>query len=232
MTLEKLLWRCVPVVAVAAISLLASPADGQYLAVFVDGRVLPVSGAQLAGRERMRLDLRNGAFIEVPLARLDRVIKDEVEVRATPISKPSCVATFSAHALPAGTPFASEITAASRSFDLHPKLVAAVVKVESNFKPYAVSRVGAGGLMQLMPSVWLAQRVTNPYDPKTNLHLGCEHLRKLLDRFGDLELALAAYNAGVATVERSGGMPPYRETREFVRRVLARFCPVAERGGG
>jgi hypothetical protein len=232
MMFERLLRRGVPVVAVAALSLLASPAGGQYLAVFVDGRVLPVSGAHLVGRERMRLELRDGAFIEVPLARLDRVIKDEVEVRPTAIAKPSCAPTFSGQQLPAGTPFAAEITAASRRFDLHPKLVAAVVEVESDFKPYAVSRVGAGGLMQLMPSVWLAQRVANPYDPKTNLRLGCEHLRQLLDRFGDLQIALAAYNAGVATVERSGGMPPYRETREFVRRVLARFCPVAARGSG
>jgi soluble lytic murein transglycosylase-like protein len=232
MRVNGLLRRGVLAVATLGFVYQASPAEAQYLAVFVDGRVLPVSGARLVGRERMRLDLRGGAFIEVPLARLDRVIEDEIEVRPRPIARPTCAPTFSVQPLRAGTPFATEIIAASRMFNLHPRLVAAVVEVESDFKPYAVSRVGAGGLMQLMPSVWLPKRVANPYDPKTNLGLGCQHLRQLLDRFGDLQIALAAYNAGVATVERSGGVPPYRETREFVRRVLARFCPSKERGGG
>jgi soluble lytic murein transglycosylase-like protein len=74
--------------------------------------------------------------------------------------------------------------------------------------------------------------VPDPYDPRTNLRLGCKHLRSLLDRLGELPLALAAYNAGMATVEKSGGMPPYRETREFVRRVLANFCPAGGPGSG
>ncbi len=81
-------------------------------------------------------------------------------------------------------------------------------------------------MMQLMPSVWLEQRVADPYDPRANLRAGCRHLRALLDRFKEVPKALAAYNAGIATVERSGGIPPYRETREFVRRVLGEFCPA------
>jgi hypothetical protein len=207
--------------------LLWDPSAGvaQYLAVFVDGRILPVTSARLVGDMRIRLGLAGGGALEIPLSRLDRVIEDAVQSGPEPIPEMSCRPAFEEQELPDGTLFAKEIVDASRAADLHPRLVAAVVEAESAFNPFAVSKVGAGGLMQLMPSVWLPQRVTNPYDPKTNLRLGCQHLRGLLDRFGDLSLALAAYNAGVATVEKSAGVPPYRETREFVRRVLNRFCP-------
>lgn len=215
--------------AVTATLLCAAAGQGvgeaQYLAVFVDGRILPVTTTRVVDGTRIRLELRGGGSLEVPLSRLDRVIQDAVEAAPEPIREPSCRPGFEEKPLAAATPFANEILAASRAADLHPRLVAAVIEAESAFNPYAVSRVGAGGLMQLMPSVWLPQGVRNPYDPKTNLRLGCGHLKALLDRFGDLSLALAAYNAGVATVERSGGVPPYRETREYVRRVLTRFCP-------
>ena len=213
-------------------TLTPSVAVGQYLAVFEDGRILPVTGARLVGEVHIHLDLPGGGSLEVPLSRVDRVIEDVVEPEPEPIEEPPCSPAFEALRLPEGTPFAKEIFDASRTADLHPRLVEAVVQAESAFNPFAVSRVGAGGLMQLMPSVWLPQGVTNPYDPKTNLRLGCRHLKALLDRFGDLSLALAAYNAGVATVEKSGGVPPYRETREFVRRVLARFCPAQGQRGG
>ncbi len=208
--------------------MIAAPASAQYVAVFVDGRILRVAGARLVGEMRMRLELPHGGAIEVPLSRIDRVIEDVVEEQPKPIPtpRPACSSAFAPETLPAGTPFAAEILAASRAADLHPRLVVAVVKVESDFRPFAVSRVGAGGLMQLMPSVWLPKGVQNPYDPATNLRLGCMHLRSLLDRLGKLPLALAAYTAGIATVEKSGGIPPYRETREFVRRVLASFCPA------
>ncbi len=206
---------------------IAGTGEAQYLAVFVDGRILPITAARVEPGMRIRLDLRDGAYLEVPLARLESVIDDEVEPSPKPIPKPRCGTAFSKEPLPAGTPFAVEIVSAARAADLDPKLVAAVVAAESNFNPYAYSRVGAGGLMQLMPSVWLAAGVENPYDPSTNLRLGCRHLRGLLDRLGSLPLALAAYNAGIATVEKSGGVPPYRETRDFVRRVLGRFCPGA-----
>jgi hypothetical protein len=212
------------VLGVAAL-VVGGKADGQYLAVFVDGRILPVASAQLVGTDRMRLDLPGGGDIEVPLKRVDRVIADEIEPEVKPIEKPKCVPAFANEPLPPHTPFAAEIVAASRRANLNPRLVAAVVAVESDFRPLAVSRVGAFGLMQLMPSVW-KERTLNPFDPAANLRVGCRHLRSLIDRFKDLGVALAAYNAGVAVVEHSGGMPAYRETREFVRAVLARFCPA------
>ena len=220
-------------VAVAAMCGLAGRgvAQAQYLAVFVDGRLLRVTGVALVGTSSIRLDLPGGASIEVPLARLDRVIADEVEAKPAPIPKASCRFDYAGQTLAPGVPFAALIRSASERANLSPVLVAAVVAAESAFKPWAVSRVGAGGLMQLMPSVWLEQGIASPYEPAANLMAGCRHLRTLLDRFGDLTLALAAYNAGVATVVKAGGVPPYRETRDFVRRVLGRFCPDAPRAG-
>ena len=127
--------------------------------------------------------------------------------------------------LPAELPFADAITAAARRADLHPWLVAAVVQAESAFDPRAVSRAGAAGLMQLMPAAAEDHAVSDVFDPADNLRGGAAHLRAMLDRFGSLTLALAAYNAGAATVDRYRGAPPYRETREYIRRVLKVFCP-------
>ena len=205
-------------------------ASAQYIAVFVDGRILAVTGARVIDASRFRLDLPGGGSLEVPLSRIDRVIADDVEPEPKPIPPPPCLADYVAQPLAPGVPFAREISDAARAAKVHPLLVQAVVRAESDFKPWAVSRVGACGLMQLMPSVWLEQGLADPYDPQGNLRAGCRHLRALLDRFKELPAALAAYNAGVAAVERSGGIPPYRETREFVRRVLGEFCPAP--GGG
>ncbi len=206
--------------------------EAQYLAVFVDGRILPMTGARPVEDSRFHLDLPGGGYLEVPLSRIDRVIADEVEEKPRPIPPASCTTGFAAQPVDPRVPFAGEIVAAARAAGVHPLLVVAVVRAESDFRPWAVSRVGACGLMQLMPAVWLEQGVRDPYDPGANLRAGCRHLRALLDRFDDLPKALAAYNAGVATVERSGGIPPYRETREFVRQVLAEFCPSRAPAGG
>ncbi len=203
----------------------ASEAGGQYLAVFVDGRTLQVSGTHLLDDSRIRLEVKAGGAIEVPLARLDRVIEDAVDPQPEAITAPACRAGFADEPLPGSVPFSAEIVAASRAANLHPWLVAAVVEAESASDPRAISRVGARGLMQLMPAVWMEQGVADPDEPRGNLLAGARHLRALLDRFGDLALALAAYNSGAATVDRAGGIPPYRETRAYVRAVLGKFCP-------
>jgi len=97
----------------------------------------------------------------------------------------------------------------------------AVAEAESGFNPRAVSPTGAAGLMQLMPSTARALGGTDGFDPWQNVLAGARYLRSLLDRFGSLELALAAYNAGPGAVERWGGVPPYRETRSYVSKILA-----------
>jgi hypothetical protein len=108
--------------------------------------------------------------------------------------------------------------------DLDPKLVEALIRVESAFNSRAVSNKGAMGLMQLMPGTALDLGVENAFDVEENLRGGTAYLRSLIDRFsGDLTLALAGYNAGPGAVEKYRGVPPYRETTEYVRRVLAAY---------
>jgi soluble lytic murein transglycosylase-like protein len=119
---------------------------------------------------------------------------------------------------PADIDTAIEQAAARHNVD--PNLVRAVVKVESNFNPNAVSRKGAMGLMQLMPSTARQLNVKNPFDPEQNVDAGVRHLKQLLQSYGgDIKLTLAAYNAGAGAVARSSGVPHYAETQNYVRRI-------------
>jgi soluble lytic murein transglycosylase-like protein len=114
---------------------------------------------------------------------------------------------------------ASIVMAAARH-NVDPNLVRAVVKVESNFNSNAVSRKGAMGLMQLMPSTARSLNVKNPFDPEQNVDAGVRHLKQLLENYGgDVNLTLAAYNAGSGAVARSAGIPRYAETQNYVRRI-------------
>jgi len=109
-------------------------------------------------------------------------------------------------------------------YDIQPILVAAIVEAESEFNPRAVSRRGAQGLMQLMPDTASSLRVSDSFDPYENIEGGVRHLRRLMDRYrGNLPLVLAAYNAGEQAVMVYGGVPPYRETRRYVNRILRRI---------
>jgi soluble lytic murein transglycosylase-like protein len=115
-------------------------------------------------------------------------------------------------------------SATARRHGLDPDLVMAVVSVESGFRPQAVSPKGAQGLMQLMPKTASSLGVADALDPVQNLDGGARHLGQLLTLYGgDLTRALAAYNAGEGAVDRHGGVPPYRETRAYVRKVLERY---------
>jgi soluble lytic murein transglycosylase-like protein len=121
--------------------------------------------------------------------------------------------------------------ATAERYGLDPELVLAVVAVESNFEPRAVSRKGAQGLMQLMPGTAGDLGVTDALDPATNLDGGARYLQALLRLYkGDLRKALAAYNAGPGAVARHGGVPPYRETQDYVRKVMKQYAqkPQAE----
>jgi soluble lytic murein transglycosylase-like protein len=117
-------------------------------------------------------------------------------------------------------PYGEIIDSAASTHGVDPVLVRAVIQVESAYKPRARSRKGAMGLMQLMPGTARQYAVRDPYDPKSNIEAGVRHLRTLLDRF-EVGLALAAYNAGEAAVLKFQGIPPFRETRDYVTRVLS-----------
>jgi soluble lytic murein transglycosylase-like protein len=127
----------------------------------------------------------------------------------------------SAGSLVAPAVFEELIRSTADRYGVDAHLVQAVIKVESDFNSQARSHKGAQGLMQLMPETAQLHQVSNVYNPQENIDGGVRHLRLLLDRYqGDLQLTLAAYNAGIKAVEKHRGIPPFAETREYIRRVL------------
>jgi soluble lytic murein transglycosylase-like protein len=128
------------------------------------------------------------------------------------------------------TRYDSIIETAAVSAAIEPNLLRAVIVVESGFNSRAVSKRGAVGLMQLMPATATRFGVSNPFDPKQNVHAGARYLKFLIDRFGhDIRLALAAYNAGEEAVDRNGGqIPPFSETMAYVPRVLKIYRMLTE----
>lgn len=123
-----------------------------------------------------------------------------------------------------GSEFDAMIDNHARAQGLSPVLVRAVIEAESAFNPRAVSRVGAMGLMQLMPGTAKDLGVVDPFDPAENIRGGTTYLRSLLDRFDDdVRLALAAYNAGPGNVEHYGGIPPFEETQNYVAKIYADY---------
>jgi soluble lytic murein transglycosylase-like protein len=216
--------------------LLAFPA-GAEIAVFNDGRAIKVSSYEVSG-ERVVLALATGGTMDVPLLRIDRIVDDELVPEPEVVAElpglfPRRTWKFDPRA---GAKGPDDILAivfdAAKTHDVDPSLVAAVIRAESNFDPVAVSRKGARGLMQLMPGTAARFGVTNSFDPTQNIHGGTRYLRVLLDRYdGDPELTLAAYNAGEGSVAKYDGVPPFRETVEYIRRI-ARFLAPDSSGSG
>ena len=135
----------------------------------------------------------------------------------TSAAEPSCAAVPEV----AVAPF---IESAAKAQDLQPKLLRAVIAQESGFRPCAVSRAGAQGLMQLMPATAEEFGVEDPFDPKQSIAAGARFLKQLIEKYkGDLGQALGAYNAGPATVDQSGGVPDFPETQSFVKAILEKL---------
>ena len=183
------------------------------------GRTLNVRSHRISGDDVV-LTLRNGGEITCNSTLIERIAPDEV-----PYPEPEPLAD----AAPlAPVPFGEIIDEAAAREGVDPRLVRAVIQVESAFQARARSPKGALGLMQLMPGTARQYAVANPYDPGSNVQAGIRHLKTLLDRF-ELSLALAAYNAGEAAVERFRGIPPYPETQNYVRQVLKLLGPAVAR---
>jgi soluble lytic murein transglycosylase-like protein len=145
--------------------------------------------------------------------------------RTTVATHPYGPVIFDSSAAAEAPPYlAAYIADAAKTHGVDPRLVAAVAARESAWNPGAVSRTGACGLMQIMPATARFLGVANVFEPRDNIFAGARYLRTLLDAFnGDLDLTLAAYNAGPGAVQRYGGVPPYRETRDYVKRVRATY---------
>lgn len=117
--------------------------------------------------------------------------------------------------------FDDTIDSAAAKHGVDSSLLKAVIQAESGFNPNAVSSAGAQGLMQLMPRTAAGLGVSDPFDPEQNIDAGARYLKGQIDRFGSVEKALAAYNAGPAAVVKYGGVPPFRETQNYVNKVLS-----------
>jgi soluble lytic murein transglycosylase-like protein len=150
------------------------------------------------------------------LVRLTNVSTDE---RVTPVRRKARY-----HTGVADLELEQAVSRAAQQHNVQPALLLAVMKAESSFNPIVVSKAGAVGLMQLIPETAIRNGVRNLYDANENITGGAKHLRYLLDRFhGNIRLALAAYNAGERKVDRYGQIPPYKETQDYVKKVLVYY---------
>ena len=199
--------------AAIGVVMFALPARAE-LVVFNTGRTLSVKGHRVDG-DSLVLSLRSGGEMVCDNAIVARFAPDEV-----PYPEPEAESAPVVLASSPSVPYGDIIDRLSAQQGVPVKLVRAVIQVESAFNERARSPKGAMGLMQLMPATARQYAVTDPYDPATNIEAGVKHLKSLLQRL-PVALALAAYNAGEATVQRFHGIPPYPETRNYVSRILS-----------
>ena len=191
------------------------------------GTTVSVKGHAKVG-ESVVLQLRSGGEVTLAQSLIEKIVADEVphpeprpeQAPVEPTSAPQAAAEGGA--LLRDTAYADLIMAAAETHGVDPILVQALIQVESNYKPRARSSRGAMGQMQLMPSTAREYKVRNAYDPAANIGAGVQKLKGLLDKWGgDVRLALASYNAGEGAVTKFNGIPPYRETRNYVSKILS-----------
>lgn len=206
-------------------------AAGASIAVFADGRNQKIEKYAVES-ELIHLTLQGGGTLSLPLTRIERIVDDEI-VAAEVVAEVKKIVEEQGGVFPkrswrytegSGPLWESKyndiIVAAARRFDVDAALVSAVIKAESDYNPRIVSHKGARGLMQLMPATAKRFGVTNSFDPEENIHGGTRYLRWLLTKFdGNADLAVAAYNAGEGNVWKYDGVPPFRETVNYINRI-------------
>lgn len=190
--------------------------------VFKNGSQLQISFHLLEADNKVKLILKSEGYAVVDAGSIE---KFEQEDYVPPEPDPKALQILPLPLPSYAAPYHKLIVEASKKTGLHEMLIATVIEAESNFDRYAVSRKGARGLMQLTPQTASDLGVSSIYDPKENILAGARYLRDLLSQFkNDLNLALAAYNAGPDKVLSYRGIPPYRETQDYVRKVVSRFA--------
>jgi hypothetical protein len=206
-------------VAVVALVASASPAAAEIV-FLTSGRTLSVKEHAIDG-DFIVLTLRSGGQVTCRKDLIEKIEADEVPYpEPAPVEAAIDPGQTDGPSVLDGTPYGDIIASVSEAHGVDPMLVRALIQVESGYRPRARSSKGAMGLMQLMPSTARAYKIRNPFEPKANIEGGIRHLKSLIDRFG-VEIALAAYNAGEGAVRKFKGIPPYRETRNYVTRILS-----------
>jgi hypothetical protein len=204
---------------------MTAPASAEIV-YLSSNRTLSIESHRIDG-DSIILKLRGGGEVTCDKSLIEKIVPDEVPFADLKAAEPAASAQDPA-LLPGidpglldRTPYGEVISAVSEAHGIDPMLVRALIQVESNYRPRARSNRGAMGLMQLMPATAKEYKVRNPYDPKANIAAGVKHLKGLIDRLGSTALALAAYNAGEGAVKKFNGVPPYRETRNYVSKILS-----------
>jgi len=219
----------------------ALPASAS-IALFNDGRTMKIDSFKLLNETDIELKLKSGGALTIPLARIDRIVDDEVAPPAV-IAEVKKIVEEEGGIFPKRSwrydakrgpifrsKFDSVIVEAARKFDVDAALISAVIKAESDFNPREYSNKGAQGLMQLMPGTAARFGVTDSWNPTANIYGGVRYLRWLLQTFdGNADLAVAAYNAGEGNVWKYNGVPPFRETITYVNRIARH---IRERAAG
>jgi hypothetical protein len=218
--------------------LFASTASAS-IALFSDGRNMKIEAYSVV-EETIHLTMQGGGRLSLPLTRIERIVDDEI-VTAEVVEEVKKIVEeggvfprrswrFSEHSQPLfQSKYNEMIVEAARKFDVDAALVSAVIKAESDYNPRIVSNKGARGLMQLMPATAERFGVTNSFDPRENIHGGTRYLRWLLKKFdGNADLAVAAYNAGEGNVWKYDGVPPFRETVNYINRIAKHIRKAIE----
>jgi hypothetical protein len=220
-----------------ALGLLARPATAADLAILRNGFSIRHEHHRVMGTTtRLYFTADDSNFTDLPTAEITGYEKDLTLSAPVPVPAPAVAASHATIAAPFGsakTDFAKSgsapalnevVNTASAAYHLDPDLVNSVIHAESGFNARAVSPKGAGGLMQLMPGTANQLGVNDVFDPQANVTGGSRYLRELLERYNfDIVKALAAYNAGPERVEQYRGVPPFRETRAYVARIVHEY---------